>query len=181
MYPVTTAGRIITCLSAYIGVVTCAILISVLVDHYQRVYKRKQFSPEQIVSAVSSSDPQENSEKQKFINRKLSGTKKYLASGVNLFDSMKPASFQPTIPHQNQPIASQYPCSSTYPRFIISFTDPKKEITDGLMRQLHEIIQITGDQIHLKLITTDSLPSIRRGADYKNNTVLNQDASILTG
>jgi hypothetical protein len=50
-------------------------LVSVLVDRYQRVYKRKQYCPEQILSPIDSSDS-EHQEKQDFIDRKLIGMRK---------------------------------------------------------------------------------------------------------
>ncbi|CAF4354584.1 unnamed protein product, partial [Rotaria sordida] len=46
MYPITVLGRIFACACAYFGVATGGILISILVDRYQRVYNRKKFFPE---------------------------------------------------------------------------------------------------------------------------------------
>ena len=79
MYPVTTIGRILACLCAFFGVSTSGMLISVLVDRYQRIYNRKKFFPEQMMTAVDSSD-NEHDEKQDFINRKLTSTKQTLSS-----------------------------------------------------------------------------------------------------
>jgi hypothetical protein len=85
MYPVTTIGRILACTCALFGVATSGMLVSVLADRYQRVYNRKQFSPEQIMSAIDSFDDQQ-SEEQDFINRKLSGMKKSLNYSKSTID-----------------------------------------------------------------------------------------------
>lgn len=46
MYPVTPIGRILTCLCAFVGAGMMGMLISILVDRYQRVYNRKMFVPQ---------------------------------------------------------------------------------------------------------------------------------------
>lgn len=50
MYPVSVAGRIITCFCALFGPVTMGMLVSVIVDRYQRVYNRKMYITEPDIS-----------------------------------------------------------------------------------------------------------------------------------
>lgn len=47
MYPITPIGRLLSCLCALFGAATMGMLISVLVDRYQRVYNRKKFLSQQ--------------------------------------------------------------------------------------------------------------------------------------
>jgi hypothetical protein len=46
LYPITPIGRILSCICALFGAATMGMLISVLVDRYQRVYNRKKFLPQ---------------------------------------------------------------------------------------------------------------------------------------
>ena len=46
MYPVTPIGRVLTCLCAFVGAGMVGMLISILVDRYQRVYNRKIYVPQ---------------------------------------------------------------------------------------------------------------------------------------
>ncbi|CAF1526460.1 unnamed protein product, partial [Rotaria sordida] len=55
MYPTTVIGRILACTCAYFGVATSGILVSILVDRYQRVYNRKRFFPDHVISAIDPS------------------------------------------------------------------------------------------------------------------------------
>lgn len=45
MYPVSVAGRIIACLCALVGAGMMGMLVSILVEKYQRVHKRKMYVP----------------------------------------------------------------------------------------------------------------------------------------
>jgi hypothetical protein len=47
--PITPIGRILSCLCALFGSATIAVLVSVLVDRYQRVYARKLYIQEEII------------------------------------------------------------------------------------------------------------------------------------
>lgn len=46
MYPVTAVGRILTCLCAFVGAGMMGMMVSILVDRYQRVYNRKMYVPQ---------------------------------------------------------------------------------------------------------------------------------------
>lgn len=52
MFPISVAGRIITCFCALFGPVTMGMLVSVIVDRYQRVYNRKMYITEPDISPV---------------------------------------------------------------------------------------------------------------------------------
>ena len=58
MYPITPIGRILSCLCALFGAATMGMLISVLVDRYQRVYKRKKFLPQDETSFIETIEDQ---------------------------------------------------------------------------------------------------------------------------
>ena len=52
MYPVTAVGRVLTCLCAFVGAGMVGMLISILVDRYQRVYNRKMYVPQDEIPTV---------------------------------------------------------------------------------------------------------------------------------
>ncbi|CAF0875504.1 unnamed protein product [Adineta steineri] len=52
MYPITVAGRIIACLCALVGAGMMGMLVSVLVNRYQRVHKRKMYIPDKHITPV---------------------------------------------------------------------------------------------------------------------------------
>jgi hypothetical protein len=152
MYPVTIAGRILACTCAFFGVAISGMLVSVLVEHYQRVYNRKQFLPEQIITAIDSSDS-EQEEKQDFINKKLSGIKKNLSS-IPILPT--------TIPSpKNDRKYSECNNSSSHVRFIIKITEDQvnddsiHDTANELMTELSETVKSTGEQINFKLISGD--------------------------
>jgi hypothetical protein len=161
MYPITAIGRVLACGCAFCGIAISGMLISVLIDHYQRVYNRRKFSPEQILSAIHSSDS-EHDEKQDFINRNLSGSKKTLSGLSNL----PPKSPLPLIFINNRRKSSKYNYPSSYVRFIFTLIDDQTnnkfmdKTANEIMKELTEIIRNTGDQIHLKLVSA--------GADSSN-------------
>jgi hypothetical protein len=165
MYPVTVAGRILACACALFGVAISGMLVSVLVEHYQRVYNRKQFSPEQIITAVDSSDG-EQEEKQDFINKKLSGLKKN-SSMVTLPPVMIPSP-------KNDRKDSE--CSTSHVRFIIKITedqsndDSKHDTAQELMTELLQTVKNTGEQINLELINGDIDDDSNGDSDDKRRT-----------
>ncbi|UJR34289.1 hypothetical protein I4U23_021693 [Adineta vaga] len=164
MYPVTVIGRILACACAFCGVAISGMLVSVLVDRYQRVYNRKQFFPEQILSAIDSSTTEQD-EKQDFINKRLSASRRTLTGGLIL----------PIVPTQtklsstNSIKYSKFNNSSSHVRFIISIHDhhtSMHDVTNELMKELTNIIQNSGEPIELKLRTSytdlsdDNTPTI---------------------
>lgn len=154
----TITGRILTCLCSLSGLATSAMLVSVLVERYQRVYTRKQFLPDQVMAALHSSDSDDD-EKQDFINRKLSGLAR-TSSGKSIVPLVK----QPSeIPLENNETRSSRLISSSSPvRFIISINEDQtnKETASNtanqLLTQLRETIQSTGEQLYLTLINPEN-------------------------
>lgn len=158
MYPVTITGRILACACSFSGLATSAMLVSVLVERYQRVYTRKQFLPDQVMAALNSSD-NEDDEKQDFINRKLSGLAR-TSSGKSIAPSIQPPL---EISHENNDTRSSRLISSSSPvRFIITITEDQinkeraSDTANQLMTQLRETIQSTGEQLNLTLINPES-------------------------
>lgn len=60
MSPKTPLGRILSCLCSLFGAAMIAMLVSVLVGHYQRVYDRKNFLPDQERQTIHSSNDNNN-------------------------------------------------------------------------------------------------------------------------
>lgn len=62
MAPITPMGRIIACVCALCGASTIGVLVSVLVDRYQRVYARKLYVNEEPIDFEDRSEESENEE-----------------------------------------------------------------------------------------------------------------------
>ncbi|CAF1563684.1 unnamed protein product, partial [Rotaria sordida] len=58
--PITPAGRVIACLCGLCGATTIGMLVSILVDRYQRVYARKLYINEDIIDFHDLSDDENN-------------------------------------------------------------------------------------------------------------------------
>lgn len=163
MFPITALGRVLACLCALFGAATTGMLVSVLVDRYQRIYNRKKFFPEQILSS-GDSDETEHLEKEDFIRRKLSGLKKSDSNKAHSFPRPSrpwlPAYYRRETQHQ---APEQQDSSSSHARFIISFAVPKelKRSTSPMIRALidevTEAITQSGSEMHLQLIANDIL------------------------
>lgn len=174
MYPITAIGRVLACLCALFGAATTGMLVSVLVDRYQRIYNRKKFFPEQILSSGDSNES-EHIEKEDFIRKKLSGLKKSESNKPTAFPTL---SSHPRISvyhhrreeqqrqHQQkkQRPSQQQSCtvsSLSHARFIISFVvqKGKKKSASPMIRELIEeltaAIAKSGSQMHLQLIAND--------------------------
>ena len=158
MYPVTIAGRILACACSFSGLATSAMLVSVLVERYQRVYTRKQFLPDPVMAALNSSDS-EDDEKQDFINRKLSGLAR-TSSGKSIAPSIQLLS--ELSPENDDARFSRMISSSSPVRFIITITEDQtnketaSDTANQLMTQLRESIQSTGEQLNVTLINPES-------------------------
>jgi hypothetical protein len=132
-------------------------LISVLVGRYQRVYNRKKFCPEHIISAIDSSDS-ERDEKQDFLNRNLTGTGKTLSGVSNLLIKSE----SPLVVKKKNRKYSEYDTPSSHVRFIITLTDDQinkkfmHQTAKELMKELTETIETTGDRINLKLVSVET-------------------------
>ncbi|CAF3162127.1 unnamed protein product [Rotaria sp. Silwood2] len=153
MYPITVTGRIFACTCAYFGVATGGILVSILVDRYQRVYNRKKFYPEQIISAVDPNES-EHEEKQEFINRKLSEVKHFVSNIPIIPPTPAPSISSPKTNRQ----FSKMSTLSSQIQFIISFNDNQthdqsiNQTANELMSELKEVVKNSNEEINFKLI-----------------------------
>ncbi|CAF3710915.1 unnamed protein product [Rotaria sp. Silwood1] len=149
MYPITIIGRILACICAYFGVATSGILVSILVDRYQRVYNRKKFFPDQIISAVDPNES-EHEEKQDFINRVLSESHRVLSNTQFIPPTPTPSISSPK--YNRQP--SKYNRLASRVRFCISFTDDQSmsRTPDVILNELEEAVKDSGEEINFKLI-----------------------------
>lgn len=69
MAPITVIGRIVACLCALSGASTIGVLVSVLVDRYQRVYARKLYVQDEPIDFNEHSD--ESSDENEFEERPI--------------------------------------------------------------------------------------------------------------
>lgn len=93
MTPVTAVGRGLACLGAIYGISIVSMLVSVLVDRYQRVYTRKRFLQEDYAesmifndSLIGMTSDEERAENQTEVNRGFNGS-----AEVHSKDSDRPA------------------------------------------------------------------------------------------
>ncbi|CAF2030182.1 unnamed protein product [Rotaria magnacalcarata] len=153
MYPTTVIGRILACTCAYFGVATSGILVSILVDRYQRVYNRKRFFPDHVISAIDPCES-EHDEKQDFINRKLSETKNVLSNKENLAPASTPSIY---LSIKNKK-SLRHNRSAVPVRLIISFTDNEMNeksmdrIANEIMEELTDEVKNSEYKIKFKLI-----------------------------
>lgn len=173
MYPITVIGRILACICAYFGVATSGILVSILVNRYQRVYNRKKFCPEQIISAVDSNDV-EHDEKQDFINRRISETKKSLSTNQAALTTTAHSIYSAA---RNMSIRSSNSLKS-YARLIILLSDNEKNgktmehLTDEILQELSEVMKNDEHQMHFKLVKKkedSSHSEISASNDFSSN------------
>ncbi|CAF1465883.1 unnamed protein product [Adineta ricciae] len=174
MYPVTVAGRILTCMCAFFGVAISGMLVSVLVGRYQRVYNRKMFFPEQILSAIDESSTEQD-EKQEFINKRLSKVPRKTVFSTIIPPVTPRPSVVSSIDYKNYLDSKKL--SSYKIQFVISIYESQGKSLDNysmdLMEELKEIVHNRDLNIHLKLInpranfpdkspilTSDKLPHI---------------------
>ncbi|CAF1285463.1 unnamed protein product [Adineta ricciae] len=153
MYPVTVAGRILTCMCAFFGVAISGMLVSVLVDRYQRVYNRKMFFPEQILSAIDESSTEQD-EKQEFINKRLSKVPRNTLFSTIIPPVTPRPSVVSSIDYKNYLDSKKL--SSYKIQFVISIYESEGKSLDNysmdLIEELKEIVQNRDLNIHLKLI-----------------------------
>ncbi|CAF3897505.1 unnamed protein product [Rotaria sordida] len=153
MYPITVLGRVFACACAYFGVATGGILISILVDRYQRVYNRKKFFPEQIIPAVDPNES-EHDEKQDFINKRLTEPNRVLSNKQILPPTPAPSISSQTYNRQ----FSRYSALSSQIQFIISLTGNETNdqsiyrTANELLTELTQAVNDNNENINFKLI-----------------------------
>ncbi|CAF4296610.1 unnamed protein product, partial [Rotaria sp. Silwood2] len=159
MYPITVIGRILACICAYFGVATSGILVSILVDRYQRVYSRKKIFPEQIISAADPTE-REHEEKQDFINRKLTESNRLLSNKQIVPQTSAPSITSPTC-YRN---FSKCKSIASRVRFFISYTENQTDdqsmsrTPDDSLNELKQAVENSGEQVDFKLIRSNTVP-----------------------
>lgn len=153
MCPTTAAGRIITCLCALCGPATMGMLISVLVDRYQRVYNRKMYIQEDDVSNVdldimASSDDE--------VKSSTSSRRTLRRQDFSTAISQHLTSFHGKIKHE--------PHSSNKLQFVVSMNNKKTEkdssATDCILavikKKMAEVVALAEVDVDLKLVDGNS-------------------------
>jgi hypothetical protein len=151
MYPVTVIGRIFTCLCAFVGAGMMGMLVSVLVNRYQRVHNRKMYIPEQKVSSVEFHrlSNSENDTETGFTSRKSSRIRQ-MSSSV----SRRLSLVQRKLKNDQRRASSQ----SYRVNFAISFDgeniDNNKagNIVTAMKEKVTEAVSDAANGINLKLI-----------------------------
>ena len=158
MSPVTAIGRAVTCLCALFGPAMMGMLVSVLVDRYQRVYTRKMYINEPDIEPVdwdSLSNPDDD-------NRSMFSQSRGLRKrDFSQTFSNAIASFQHSrkhLSHQNLPSNDQsyklqvhisiddYECNKT----------EAKQVLDLMKDKLTEAVSQTNLDVNLKLVDPEN-------------------------
>lgn len=153
MCPTSALGRVITCLCALSGPATMGMLVSVLVDRYQRVYNRKLYIPEPEVEPVDlenlgNSDDDTNS----VFSVPKSGPKRAFSQTF----SHSLASLQTKRKHMTSQLSSSIKPPKFH--FLVSFNDhahdknAADEVVTAMKNKLTEAISNTNVNMDLKLI-----------------------------
>ena len=148
MCPVTVVGRILTCLAALVGAGMLGMLVSVLVDRYQRVYQRKMYVPEHDIPAIdlAKNPPDGHSHQaQTSVQRRVF---------QSLVSRRFPSLYQRM--QQKQAATSQNKVSKV--QFIVSFNSEEVDqqesetIVTTIKASINETISKTSANMDLKLI-----------------------------
>jgi hypothetical protein len=146
MCPITPVGRVLTCLCALSGPATMGMLVSVLVDRYQRVYNRKMYISEPEISSVDfdlTNDPDDDDMTSIFSLQKLSRRQKFsttispqLSSGHGKSKNDRKEAYKL--------------------QFVVSFNDKDRTVTDVVVatmkKKLTEVVSTSDIDVNLKLI-----------------------------
>jgi hypothetical protein len=180
MYPITVGGRIISCLCAVVGAGMMGMLVSVLVDRYQRVYNRKMYVPDIEISSEEFNQLKHN---QDDTNKNFSIQKTSRRRQLSSVISHRFLSVHKRLkPNQRHESSSQ----SYKVHFTVSFDgeniDSKEadNIVTTMKEKLTEVIPDSSTGINLKLIEqknnrlwttyTSSLPN---GSNLNSTTTSN--------
>lgn len=152
MYPITAAGRILTCLCALFGSATMGMLVSVFVDRYQRVYNQKMYITEPDIQTVdfdSVSNVDNDEVRSVHSSLKLS-RRRNLSAVLN----QRLSSIQEKIKNDRR--------QSSEFQLIVSFNENNKDhnVTEHMIammkKKLMEAISTADMNVNLKLIDNDS-------------------------
>ncbi|CAF3829461.1 unnamed protein product [Rotaria sp. Silwood1] len=173
--PITPIGRVIACLCALCGAATIGMLVSILVDRYQRVFARKLYINEDIIDFHEFSDDENNDLDSRRSSRQFHhlGSMKeteYSNARTN-FNSAFEQDDKHTIPTTNISSASDIEVTnensinqdSNGAHFIIGYIDNEKhEKSRDLLETISSIVtqkQTAGDNIRLSIVSDENQQS----------------------
>ncbi len=163
--PITPIGRIISCLCALFGAATIGMLVSVLVDRYQRVFARKLYINEEVIDFDDYSDEENND-----TDSKSCGSGQLHRRNIKEIEdpdarARANAAFQvddnDTTEISDIQVINESPISrhSSRVHFIIGYVDDQKhETSRDLLETISSVVghkQSHGDNIHLSIISDD--------------------------
>jgi len=163
--PITPTGRVISCLCALCGAATIGMLVSVLVDRYQRVYVRKLYIQEEQIDFDDYSDDENNDTELKdgndfTDNRRISNIENPDARAKeNALDEQNTLELPQTPDSQ---LAEGSPTQRTNNRihFIVGYVDnDKHDISRDLLEKISSVVgnkQTSGDNILLNVISNEN-------------------------
>ncbi|CAF4362013.1 unnamed protein product, partial [Rotaria sp. Silwood2] len=174
--PITPAGRAIACLCGLCGATTIGMLVSVLVDRYQRVFARKLYINEDIVDFHDFSDDENNDADSRggsfLFHRHYSSMKEIenpdARAKLNSQFEKDDKHVIPAIKILSTPdvdVINENPISqrNSDVHFIIGYGDNKKhEKSRGLLETINSVVaqkQISGENIELSIIPEEKQQS----------------------
>jgi hypothetical protein len=175
--PITPIGRIIACLCGLLGAATIGMLVSVLVDRYQRVYARKLYINEETVDLHEGSDDENNEVE----SRKNSGQLPRRNQSKVIEDpdarAKENAAFEQEEPNITNTVEVDPPANVIDPvqapirpadsrvHFIIGYVDDENhEASRDLLETITSLVarrRTTDENIHLNVVSDRS--TARRG------------------
>ena len=165
IFPITPTGRVVACLCSLFGSATIGILVSVLVDRYQRVFARKLFINEAPIDFEDYSD-EEDSQLELEVR---SDERESLPQALEATPRPTPALLAPPTSFLGKPNRIH---------FILGYVhDEEQEVSVGLLETVRSIIaeqQMTGENISFSLIShearqTQSLYGVKFGLDSSSD------------
>ena len=186
MCPISPLGRVITCLCALSGPATMGMLVSVLVDRYQRVYNRKLYVPEAEVEQVAF-DHLVNSDDDTNSVFSLSRQSPKRAFSQTLSHSL--ASLQMKRKHMTSQLSSAIKPPKFH--FLVSFNDHAHdknvadEVVTEMKNKLTEAISNTDVNMDLKLIDHNNqelwaYSSLSSGSTYSSDATAQMELNNLS-
>lgn len=184
IYPITPIGRIIACLCSLFGAAMIGMLVSVLVDRYQRVYARKLYKKEEIIDFDNNSDDDHD-------DRDETDSKDHHRGNIedpdrrarinSAFDSDPSEDLHQTDRFSSNPNTSISRQNSRV-HFIIGYVDDQTHSTSSdLIETISSIVadkQTIEDNIRLSIVSTDD--HVQQTQDVQFAVTISDDDEELT-
>ncbi|CAF3378406.1 unnamed protein product [Rotaria sp. Silwood1] len=191
--PITPVGRIVACLCGLCGATTIGMLVSILVDRYQRVFARKLYIHEDIIDLHDFSDDENNDGDSRVGSFQLH--QRYSMKDIedpdarakfNSLSTMNDKHAMPTIKVLSTPdvdAINENPINqhNSNVHFIIGYADTeKREKQRGLLETINSVVaqkQITGDNIELSIIPEENQPTNPYGVKFRISFSSDEDTN----